>query len=70
MVREIFGGIAFARKISDGPGVLVQRLSGVERAQPVARLCNTLPMCALGTGDSGARTGSKLAKIFGAHAAS
>ena len=69
-MREIFGGVAFARKITDGPGVLVQRLSGVECAQPVARLCNTLPMCALGAGDSSARTGSKLAKIFGAHPAS
>jgi hypothetical protein len=33
-------------------------------------LCNTLPMCALSAGDSGARAGSKFAEIFGAHTAS
>ena len=70
VVRKIFGAVTGAWKIRDGPGVLVKCLCGVEGAQAVARLRDSLPMRTLGLRDGHARTGGKLAKIFGAHAAS
>jgi hypothetical protein len=70
MVGEIFGLVAFAGKVGECLGVLVQGLAGFEGAQTIARPCDRLPMGALGGCDGRPRTGGKLAKIFSAHTTS
>jgi hypothetical protein len=70
VMGEIFRSVVCARKVGDGSGVLVQRLTGLERAQAIAQLRDGSPMCALEGADRRARTAGKLAKIFGPHTAS
>jgi hypothetical protein len=54
LVREIVGGVGGVGKIRNGPGVLVERLRGIEGCQVVAGLGLT-PVLALRNGDFGAR---------------
>jgi hypothetical protein len=70
VVGEIFGLVTFARKVGDGPGVVVECLAGFEGAESITRLRDSAPMCAFAGANRCARTAGKLAKIFGSHAVS